>query len=169
VAGFGPPLFLCPHASNQIKDPLAFGPALTYFPRMKNRRCPCGSGKNLTDCCGRWLAARNAPTAEALMRSRYTAYVLKKVDYLVETTAPASRTLDLATEIRQWMNQVEWMRLHVLSTEAGCCSDAEGTVAFVAEYVGLEGAGSHHENSRFKKTAGKWYYVDGEVDAEKEA
>ncbi|MFA7256160.1 MAG: YchJ family metal-binding protein [Kiritimatiellales bacterium] len=68
---------------------------------MNPIECPCGR------------------TAEALMRSRYTAYVLKNVDYLVETTLPASREPGLADDIRNWMNQVTWQRLHVLGTTAG--------------------------------------------------
>jgi len=96
------------------------------------------------------------------MRSRYTAYVLKDVDYLVETTLPASRTPNLATSIQQWMKQVDWQRLHVLSTEAGTRSDTEGVVEFVAEFVGLNGAERHHERSLFQKVRGIWYYVDTE-------
>ena len=94
------------------------------------------------------------------MRSRYTAYVLQDVNYLVETTLPASRTPDLATSIRQWMKQVGWQRLHVLSTEAGTRSDSEGEVEFVAEFVGPNGAERHHERSRFQKIHGTWYYID---------
>lgn len=94
------------------------------------------------------------------MRSRYTAYVLEDVDYLVETTASESRTPDLAHEIRQWMNQVQWLRLHVINTAAGRSSDSEGTVEFIAEYLGPTGPDQHHEKSRFKKINGAWCYVD---------
>lgn len=97
------------------------------------------------------------------MRSRYTAYVLKNVDYLVETTLPASRTCDLADDIRSWMNQVQWQRLHVLSTQDGGSSDNKGIVEFVAEFIGPNGAERHFERSRFKKVHGGWFYV-GETD-----
>jgi len=93
------------------------------------------------------------------MRSRYTAYVLEDVDYLVNTTLPASRTPDLASSIRQWMKQVKWQRLHVLSTEAGARSDTTGTVTFVAEFIGPDGADQHQEQSHFQKVGGTWYYV----------
>jgi SEC-C motif-containing protein len=96
------------------------------------------------------------------MRSCDTAFVLEDVDYLVETTLPASRTPDLATSIRQWMKQVDWQRLHVLSTEAGTRSDTEGVVEFVAEFVGPNGADRHHERSLFQKVRGIWYYTDAE-------
>ena len=92
------------------------------------------------------------------MRSRYTAYVLEDVDYLVETTLPASRTRDLANEIRSWMKQVQWQRLHILNKEAGDRTDSEGTVEFVAEFIGPNGADRHHEVSQFKKIRGTWFY-----------
>jgi SEC-C motif-containing protein len=127
---------------------------------MKTTDCPCGSGKRIQACCGKWIAGRKgAPTAEALMRSRYTAYVLKDVSYLVETTLPASRTPDLAESIRHWMQQVEWQRLHVLKVEEGTRSDTEGTVEFMAEFIGPDGADRHHEHARFRKIRGTWYYV----------
>lgn len=93
------------------------------------------------------------------MRSRYTAYVLEDVDYLVETTLPASRTPDLAVSIRHWMKQVEWQRLHVCGVEEGARSDTKGSVEFIAEFIGPEGADRHHEKSRFKKIKGCWFYV----------
>jgi len=96
------------------------------------------------------------------MRSRYTAYVLKDVNYLVETTLPASRTPDLATSIRQWMKQVEWQRLHVLNVEAGGRSDTKGTVEFIAEFIGPGGTDRHHESSLFQKIRRIWYYADAE-------
>jgi SEC-C motif-containing protein len=127
---------------------------------MKPIDCPCGSGKNFQGCCGPWLSGnKSAPTAEALMRSRYTAYVLKDVDYLVKTTMPASREPGLADDIRSWMNQVTWQKLHVLNTTDGGRSDNEGTVEFIAEFIGPHGADRHHERSLFKKVRGIWFYA----------
>ena len=94
------------------------------------------------------------------MRSRYTAYVLKNVDYLVETTLSASREPNLADDIRSWMNQVTWQKLHVLQVEAGGRSDNEGTVEFIAEFIGPHGAERHHERSQFKKVRGVWFYAE---------
>lgn len=93
------------------------------------------------------------------MRSRYTAYVLKNVDYLVKTTLPASREPSLAESIRDWIGQVTWQKLHVLSTTAGERSDNEGTVEFIAEFIGPNGTDRHHELSLFKKIRGTWYYA----------
>ncbi len=97
------------------------------------------------------------------MRSRYTAYVMKKVDYLVRTTLPAEREDGLADSIRRWMRQIEWIKLHVIATEAGAASDQSGRVEFMAEYVSGSDPGRHHECSVFKKHKGEWFYV-GEGD-----
>lgn len=99
--------------------------------------------------------ARKAETAEQLMRSRYAAYVLKNVDYLVATTWPASRTPDLAVAIRNWMDQVEWQRLHVVNA-------GKDRVEFIAEYIANGQPGRHHERSLFKKQKGAWFYVGEE-------
>jgi SEC-C motif-containing protein len=127
---------------------------------MRTIDCPCGSGKQIQDCCGKWIVGKKkVPTAEALMRSRYTAYVLEDVNYLVETTLPASRNKNTAQEISSWMKQVQWQRLHVLNVEAGEKSDSEGTVEFIAEFIGPDGTDRHHEVSQFEKVRGTWFYV----------
>jgi len=94
------------------------------------------------------------------MRSRYTAYVLKNIDYLVNTTLPASREPDLAESIRDWIGQVTWQKLHVLNTTAGGRSDTKGTVEFIAEFIGPNGTDRHYERSQFKKVRGIWFYAE---------
>lgn len=134
---------------------------------MKYDKCPCGSGVDFEACCGGIVAGRRkAKTAEALMRSRYTAYVLKKVDYLVDTTHPDAREDDLADSIRKWMRQVEWLRLHVIATAEGTEDDHRGYVEFVAEYLANTGPGKHHECSVFEKLGGGWVYVGEEFEPE---
>ncbi len=120
---------------------------------MNSEQCPCGSGEPYDACCGRFISgAEKAQTAEQLMRSRYAAYVKKDVDYLVNTTLPKSRTPDMAGNIAEWMNAVEWKRLLIIRAE-------ETTVDFVAQYV-LDGEeGQHREHSLFKKQNGEWFYV----------
>lgn len=133
---------------------------------MKFDKCPCGSGSPFKACCSGIVSGeRKAKTAEQLMRSRYTAYVLKNVDYLVETTHPDSRAPDLAKSIRKWMKQVEWLKLHVIATEGGTELDEFGHVEFIAEYIADTGPGRHHECSIFEKMDEDWYYV-GEEDSE---
>lgn len=89
------------------------------------------------------------------MRSRYAAYVVNDVDYLVRTTHPESRRPDLAVSIEQWMRQVEWLNLHVLSA-------SEDRVEFIAEYISDGKPGRHHERSLFKKYKHEWFYVGEE-------
>ena len=130
-------------------------------------RCPCGSGIAFAACCGGILAdRRSADTAEQLMRSRYTAYVVKDVDHLVRTTHPSVRADDLADSIRAWMRKVEWLKLHVIAAETGTETDDIGHVEFIAEYLTDTAPGRHHECSVFKKLKGDWYYVGEESEAD---
>ena len=99
------------------------------------------------------------------MRSRYTAYVAKKVDYLVKTTHPSARDGNLAESIRRWMRKVEWLKLHVISLDAGSVTDDTGRVEFIAEYVSDTGPGRHHECSVFKKYKGEWFYAGDEDES----
>ncbi|WP_089334691.1 YchJ family protein [Blastococcus mobilis] len=124
---------------------------------MPPRRCPCGSGLPLAECCGRLHAGEaTAATAEQLMRSRYSAFVLGDAGYLLatwhRTTRP--RSLDLDRDVR-------WIGLDVLATSGGSLLGSEGTVEFRAHYLSGGVAGTQHENSRFVRDGGQWRYVDG--------
>ena len=121
--------------------------------------CPCGSNKNYIDCCGRYVAGNEiAPTAEALMRSRYTAYTLLREDYLLATwhssTRPAS--LGLAEEVA-----TKWIALEVKRREQP--DAAHAIVEFVARYKVNGRAHRLHEVSRFVREQERWFYVEGEV------
>ncbi len=124
---------------------------------MSPRRCPCGTGLPLDKCCGR-LHAREAAaaTAEQLMRSRYSAFVVGDPTYLLDTWHPASRPRDLALD-----DDVRWTGLDVLATRGGGLLAAEGTVEFRACYVRAGRAGTQHEHSRFERVDGRWHYRDG--------
>ncbi|GAB4086036.1 YchJ family protein [Myceligenerans cantabricum] len=120
-------------------------------------RCPCLSGEPYGVCCGRYhRGAGAAPTAEALMRSRYSAFAVGDAGYLLATWSPSSRpgTLDLDDDVR-------WRRLDILRAEAGGPFDDTGVVEFVAHYRAAGERGRLHEVSRFEKAAGHWYYLDG--------
>ncbi|WP_222928275.1 YchJ family protein [Cellulomonas telluris] len=122
-------------------------------------RCPCGSGDTFADCCGRYLTGAAAtPTAEALMRSRYTAFATGDAAYLRATWHSSTRParLDLDEDVR-------WVRLDVLGTQAGGPFDDRGVVEFVAHHRGPDGRGRLHETSRFVREGGRWSYVDGDV------
>jgi SEC-C motif-containing protein len=122
--------------------------------------CPYGSGRPLAACCGRYLDGHAAPPdAEALMRSRYTAYVLAREPYLLATwhpgTRPAALHLDAAPAPR-------WLGLAVKRHEPR--NPDRAIVEFVARYKTNGRAHKLHETSRFVCEDGLWYYVDGEVD-----
>jgi SEC-C motif domain protein len=123
-------------------------------------QCPCGSRKVFNDCCGRYLIdGETAPTAEALMRSRYTAYTLLNEDYLLATWHPSTRPaqLGLAQE-----TPAKWLGLDVKRHQQ--LDDSHAIVEFVARYRINGRAHRLHEVSRFVREQGRWYYLDGAVD-----
>lgn len=132
--------------------------------------CPCQSEKSFSDCCEPLLAGHAfAPTAEALMRSRYTAFTTADVPYLHRTLAPESRRDFDSVQTEKWARQAEWKGLKILSTKKGLASDKSGTVEFVATYE-IDGQRlEHHEVSQFRKTEqGRWYFVSGEAHTHKD-
>ena len=123
--------------------------------------CPCGLGRPYAACCGRLHAGAIAETAEVLMRSRYSAYVLGDIDYLLATwhadTRPAQIDLGDAAATR-------WLGLEA-KRHATTGADS-AIVEFVARYkVGGAAAVRLHELSRFVREDGRWFYVDGDVHA----
>ena len=127
---------------------------------MKTPPCPCG-GPSLARCCGPYLRGEAHPeTAVALMRSRYTAYVRRNIDYLVSTHAPPGGAVD-PEAIRAWAQRARWQGLTILATRAGGALDAEGEVTFEARYSADGKPGVLRERSRFARRDGRWVYVDG--------
>jgi len=125
---------------------------------MSDVACPCGSGRALSDCCGRYHAGEPAPDAERLMRSRYSAFVLGLEDYLRVTWHPATRPAALeldATPRPQWLGLA--VKAHVPLDET------HATVEFVARYKLNGRAFRLHETSRFERVDGRWLYVDGAI------
>ena len=120
--------------------------------------CPCGSGDNLDACCGQFHRGMVAPTAQALMRSRYSAYALGNWDYLLKTWHPDFRPVAVSLDPDQ-----VWTRLRILGAELGGPEDHVGTVHFRAHYrLGTE-RGVQEENSNFVRLDQRWLYTDGEV------
>jgi SEC-C motif-containing protein len=115
-------------------------------------------GDDYYACCGRLHGGSPAPTAEALMRSRYSAFAVGDAGYLLRTWHPSARprTLTLDPALR-------WTRLAVLETHAGGPFDATGTVRFRAIYVHDGQRGVLAETSRFVRHDGRWAYL-GPVD-----
>ncbi len=118
-------------------------------------QCPCGKGL-YADCCAPLHNGAAATSAEALMRSRYSAYVLKLSRYLLDTWHRDTRptAIDLAEDTTQWL------RLEIRRHEA---ADDAATVEFVARYKLNGRACRLHEISRFACQDARWYYLDGEL------
>ncbi|CAM3064809.1 hypothetical protein CGOTT_05760 [Corynebacterium gottingense] len=125
-------------------------------PRIADMQpCPCGTGKPYAACCGALHRGAKAPTAEALMRSRYTAFVGGLADYLHSTWAKATRPAlsKLPSE------GLAFNRLQIVRTQGGSLFDSEGVVEFAA----YSPAGVQREVSRFVREDGAWVYLDGDV------
>lgn len=137
------------------------------------RACPCGLGVSLGECCGRYLGGQPAPTAEALMRSRYVAFVLGSrqvfgggpttdfVDYLVKTHHPDHREPRLAESLKATLCDIKWISLEV---RAASTVDDTAQVEFVASYS-IDGETAQlQERSLFVRESGRWLYTTGEID-----
>ena len=123
-------------------------------------KCPCGLPEPYERCCGRFHKGEGpAPTAEALMRSRYSAFSVGDEAYLLRTWHPATRPAEAGADRR-----TRWTGLEVLETDRGGPFDTEGTVRFRAHYVERGRRGQLEENSRFVRHEGAWVYV-GQVQA----
>ncbi|GAA1855083.1 YchJ family protein [Myceligenerans crystallogenes] len=124
-------------------------------------RCPCLSGDTYGACCARYHRGLpdgvHAPTAEALMRSRYSAFAVGDAAYLWETWHPATRPGELDLDD----DAIVWRRLDILRTEKGGPFDDTGVVEFEARYRSGDERGLLHEISDFTREAGRWYYVSG--------
>ena len=131
-------------------------------PGQPTQPCPCGrlgaNGKALTlsQCCGPYLAGAPAPDAHALMRSRYSAFVLGDENYLLQSWHPRTRPREVKPE-----PGTKWLGLEVRSHKQPDATNAE--VEFVARYRVAGRAVRLHERSRFLKEEGRWYYLDGDI------
>lgn len=124
-----------------------------------DKRCPCGTGLTYGECCyrfhsGEWVA----PTAEALMRSRFTAFAVGNSQYLLDTWDPETRPSELGLDMG-----IDFYRLDILEATGGGPFDSTGTVKFQAFYKGLA-SGVQEEDSTFRKVNGAWVYSTGDVD-----
>lgn len=118
--------------------------------------CPCGSGSNPENCCNLYInGGKAAPTPEALMRSRYTAYTLAEVDYIYNTTAPSERKYNNKRDILAFAKNSHWVKLEVL--------EATGSIVEFKAYF-LDASLKPqvlHERSLFVNISGLWYYKHG--------
>jgi SEC-C motif-containing protein len=121
-----------------------------------SENCYCGSDKTFESCCNLYISgAQKAPTALALMKSRYSAYVTQLADYLLATTHSSERKYYSREEILHWATANKWQNLEIISS-------TENTVEFKAYFVDANNISQvHYEFSTFKKENESWFYVDG--------
>lgn len=124
-------------------------------PRPAATTCPCGSGQSYADCCAPLHAGGAALTAEALMRSRYSAYVLALEPYLLATWHADTRPARLGLDSDE---KAQWLGLQIKRQQSNGDS---AVVEFVARYKTGGRAHRLHETSRFVREDGRWHYVDG--------
>ncbi|GLZ79635.1 UPF0225 protein [Actinorhabdospora filicis] len=117
--------------------------------------CPCGLGGTYGECCGRWHRGEDAPTAELLMRSRYTAFVVADAAYLRRTWHPSTRPAELDLS-----GGPEFTGLEILDGVGGSLFELAGTVRFRAHYREGGAPGVMEEHSRFVREDGRWFYLD---------
>jgi SEC-C motif-containing protein len=124
---------------------------------MSDTTCPCCSGKQFSLCCEPFIkGTAKTPTAEALMRSRYSAYAVHNANYLYETTAPKMRKYHSKAALLGWAKSNQWVKLEIVKA-------TETAVEFNAYYLDSQlKAQMHHEISTFVHENGNWYYLDGE-------
>lgn len=124
--------------------------------------CPCKSRETYAACCQPFHFGRAKPeTAVQLMRSRYSAYFFRLVDYLVATTHPDTRERDLKAQLEATIHEANWRFLTILGSSKGDPDDKVGKVEFVAECFEAGQPHELHERSRFKRYKGVWKYLDG--------
>lgn len=126
-------------------------------------KCPCNPNKNYIDCCKKGHDTILAiSTAEALMRSRYSAFVLADIEYLQKSHHSKTRpSKSEKTDTLQWTKSVEWLKLEIINTSKGSCNDIRGTVEFKAYFMENGLLNTIHETSNFSKENKHWVYVDG--------
>jgi len=124
-------------------------------------QCPCESGKTFKKCCEPFISgAKQAETAEQLMRARYTAYTQVEMDFIEKTHDPKTRDETDMEANRKWAESTKWKGLEIIATKQGGAHDEVGTVTFKAKFETDEGLQDHQELSLFRKQDGRWYFVD---------
>lgn len=132
--------------------------------------CPCEASESFENCCSPYLSyTAHAPTAEKLMRSRYTAFTRGDVNYIKNTLAPESKAdFDMAST-KEWIKQATWKGLKILSTKSGTEKDKVGTVEFHVTYAQGPETFIHHETAQFRKNNNDhWLFVEGDAHTHKE-
>lgn len=127
--------------------------------------CPCGSGKTLGTCCGRYFDGKESPsTPEELLRSRYTAHVTHHHEYLINTTHSEYKSQESEADIAKWIDQLEWKGLTILTATGGKQKDSTASIFFIAQFSVNGIPREMKETAHFIKENGKWFYTYGDVE-----
>mgnify|MGYP000268253761 CR=1 FL=1 len=122
--------------------------------------CYCGNNKTYKTCCEVFhLSNGKTETAEQLMRSRYSAFVLADGNYLMQTHHASTQPISEKKAIVKWAKSVEWIKLEVLESNKGLKNNTEGTVTFNAYFFENGKVDVIHEKSAFIKENNTWYYL----------
>jgi len=126
--------------------------------------CPCGSQKTYEQCCEPYISGtEKAPTAEALMRARYSSYSKVAVEFILTSTIEEKRNECDEKAIRSWAENSIWHSLEIVSTDKGGADDSEGMVEFIANFSEKGIKKNYHEKGTFKKINDEWLYEDGDI------
>lgn len=129
---------------------------------MTPNDCPCGTGRTFAACCEPYLLKKSAPpTAEALMRARYSAYATGRIDFVAATHDPENQSDFNRESAEKWARESQWKGLSIVSTQQGGPSDTAGVVSFIARYSAGGQDHEHRETAMFKKREGVWFFSDG--------
>ena len=127
----------------------------------KKTICHCGSQKLYEKCCFPFISGSLKPeTPEQLMRSRYSAFCIKDVEYLISTHHFSKRQPNEREVLMQTIHETQWLGMKVLKTDKGQINQGVGYVEFAAFFKNTE-IKQMHENSKFIYENGQWYYLDG--------
>ncbi|MBR0574081.1 MULTISPECIES: YchJ family protein [Pasteurellaceae] len=130
---------------------------------MNHKPCPCQSNKSYAECCEPFHQHIAKPlTAEQLMRSRYSAYTLININYIVETTLPSQQKHLDKSAMEQWAKMTKWCGLEIVAHNPTFAKN-RATVEFKAYFKTEQKIAEHHELSLFIYKGNKWYFVDPNV------
>jgi SEC-C motif-containing protein len=128
---------------------------------MTTSDCPCGSAKPLAQCCQPYIDGRaQPPTAQALMRARYTSFVIGRIDFVEATHDPEAGDNFDRKAAEKWSKESQWKGLHIVAVKDGGPEDETGIVTFVALFAQGGKDYRHEEMSRFRKKDGRWLFVE---------
>ena len=131
---------------------------------MNETDCYCGTQKNYRDCCHPFLTGASKPeTPEQLMRSRYSAFCTKNIEYLFSTHHPSKRDPDEMESLSKTAHEIQWLGLVVFKTGTDPVDPKIESVEFAAFYKTQNTSGQIHEKSRFIHDHGQWFYLEGDL------